>query len=185
MQCPKCGTWATEYDEGKWQCLSHRCGIKFLYEKPVAPAPTVNNTYIHTEAGAVLQDLDVASKQCHVPVYGKVGGWGMKELLQMSGVIAFLAIAPWALLVSIYVSGWIWISVIIGVIVICVMIFIHRVQKRKANENIVVARRVHCPHCLAQAGFLNLGFEDQILRCKNCGKSFYVDSEASYPLTHR
>lgn len=43
MQCPKCGTWATEYDEGKWQCLSHRCGIKFLYEKP---APMVNNTFI-------------------------------------------------------------------------------------------------------------------------------------------
>ncbi len=34
MNCPVCGQMATEYDEGKWQCLSPRCQIKFLYEKP-------------------------------------------------------------------------------------------------------------------------------------------------------
>lgn len=32
MMCPRCGEQTSEYDKGKWQCLS--CGARFIYEKP-------------------------------------------------------------------------------------------------------------------------------------------------------
>ena len=73
MNCPVCGKMATEYEEGKWQCLSPRCQVKFLYEKPPfvmekvgtvidgstsqGPAPTAPGRYRAVSLWAVLSAI--------------------------------------------------------------------------------------------------------------------------------
>lgn len=34
MNCPKCGSLATECDKNKWRCLNPKCLTYFLYEPP-------------------------------------------------------------------------------------------------------------------------------------------------------
>jgi len=64
MECPRCGKPSTEWQEGKWRCLS--CGNYFLFRDDPTPLTVVNSNV--SIAGDALYDLDTSNKRTPIPI---------------------------------------------------------------------------------------------------------------------
>jgi DNA-directed RNA polymerase subunit RPC12/RpoP len=207
MSCPKCGRQATEYAEGKWQCL--HCGIKFLYEKPTAPITNIATT-VSLDAAA-LYDIEAGGPANNKPLMktsGSVYGCDESFMLIRRKWAAADDIASFAGKATVFVIPFLILGMCAkssllttgGLLLLVASIALYvalRVRSRRLRDEMYNRERelalipgpqkqvgtiVLCPYC--RADYKSYPHDEQsprqLTHCLKCGKQFLIDGLNSY-----
>jgi len=209
MSCPRCGKVSTEWQEGKWRCLS--CGNYFLFKDDPAPLTVVNSNV--SIAGDALYDLDTSKTLQPVPLTtpwlklnkleddpdyvalknGQINPVGLFSICIGIGVIVIIGVlgADLPVLVAI-VAG-------IAAGSVPLALFYRSINRLKiklaerleylTNLQVFHGQAVHCPNC-RQEFWRTAGDSPAptgLTHCLSCGKQFFLGKGlVSIPLkTHR